>query len=281
LDHLPVTTTSGRITAATTRVRMAMARSESTPLTPTLANSAVSAANTADSPAQSNHCGTFCTKPSLAATDERAPALLHPAIGGASPAHHRRYNGTESPGGDLQECAMLEQDTTLAQTGPSALDRAACRAPHGCRSPSLRFAATCPFRAAGSSSPALTGAVEMSENTSCHAGRYRADQYLDRAMATLRSLGLAAPQDNNAPAIALVSQLSTLDQGRVVAIARVLQQSGHFNAVMRDEISSAKVSDRYTEIIRASTASVTMPAPWSNRCATAGSTWASACRTCG
>lgn len=76
-------------------------------------------------------------------------------------------------------------------------------------------------------------------------------KYLDRAMATLRSLGLAAPQDNNAPAIALVSQLSTLDQGRVVAIARVLQQSGHFNAVMRDEISSAKVSDRYTEIIRA------------------------------
>lgn len=75
--------------------------------------------------------------------------------------------------------------------------------------------------------------------------------YLDRAMATLRSLGLAAPQDNNAPAIALVSQLSTLDQGRVVAIARVLQQSGHFNAVMRDEISSAKVSDRYTEIVRA------------------------------
>ena len=57
-------------------------------------------------------------------------------------------------------------------------------------------------------------------------------------------------QDNNAPAIALVSQLSTLDQGRVVAV-RVLQQSGHFNAVMRDEISSAKVSDRYTEIIRA------------------------------
>ena len=37
----------------------------------------------------------------------------------------------------------------------------------------------------------------------------------------------------------------------MVAIARVLQQSGHFNAVMRDEISSAKVSDRYTEIIRA------------------------------
>ena len=92
----------------------------------------------------------------------------------------------------------------------------------------------------------------MSENTLLATPAATAPiKYLDRAMATLRSLGLAAPQDNNAPAIALVSQLSTLDQGRVVAIARVLQQSGHFNAVMRDEISSAKVSDRYTEIIRA------------------------------
>ncbi|WP_312236379.1 cell surface protein [Stenotrophomonas sp.] len=75
--------------------------------------------------------------------------------------------------------------------------------------------------------------------------------YLERAMAALRELGLGAPQESNAPAVALVSQLATLDEGRVVAIARVLQQSGHFNAIMRDEISSARVSDRYTEIVRA------------------------------
>ncbi|MNK16226.1 hypothetical protein D3C87_343870 [compost metagenome] len=78
-----------------------------------------------------------------------------------------------------------------------------------------------------------------------------ASNYLDRAMATLRSLGLVAPQENNAPAVALVTQLASLDEGRVVAIARVLQQSGHFNQVMREEISSARVSDRYTEIVRA------------------------------
>lgn len=75
--------------------------------------------------------------------------------------------------------------------------------------------------------------------------------YLDRAMAAMRSLGLVAPQENNAAAVALVTQLATLDEARVVAIARVLQQSGHFNAIMRDEISSARVSDRYTEIVRA------------------------------
>lgn len=76
-------------------------------------------------------------------------------------------------------------------------------------------------------------------------------KYLDRAVDVLRSLGLAAPVENNAPAVALVSQLSNLDENRVVGIARVLQHSSHFNAVMRDEVSSAKVSDRYGVIIKA------------------------------
>lgn len=75
-------------------------------------------------------------------------------------------------------------------------------------------------------------------------------KYLDRAVSALRSLGLVAPEDNNTPAIVLVTQLSNVDEARVIAIARVLQQSSHFNAVMRDEVASAKVSDRYTTIIR-------------------------------
>ena len=76
-------------------------------------------------------------------------------------------------------------------------------------------------------------------------------RYLDKAVATLRSLGLAAPEEDNAPAVRLVSQLVDVDEAKVVAIARVLQQSSHFNAIMRDEVTSAKVSDRYTVIIRA------------------------------
>lgn len=74
-------------------------------------------------------------------------------------------------------------------------------------------------------------------------------RYLDKAVAALRGLGLVPPEDNNAPAVALVTQLSHVDEGRVIAIARVLQQSSHFNAVMRDEVASARVSDRYGQII--------------------------------
>lgn len=76
-------------------------------------------------------------------------------------------------------------------------------------------------------------------------------RYLDKAVATLRSLGLSVPEENNAPAVGLVSQLADVDEGKVIAIARVLQQSSHFNAIMRDEVSSSQVSERYTTIIRA------------------------------
>lgn len=75
-------------------------------------------------------------------------------------------------------------------------------------------------------------------------------KYLDRAIGLLRNLGLSPMVESNAPAVALLGQLSNLDEGRVVAIARVLQHSSHFNEIMRDEVASAKVSDRYGIIIK-------------------------------
>ncbi|TJY57326.1 cell surface protein [Sinimarinibacterium sp. CAU 1509] len=75
-------------------------------------------------------------------------------------------------------------------------------------------------------------------------------KYLDRAVGALRNLGLPAPQEAHVPAVALISKLATVDEARVVSIARVLQHSSHFNALMRDKITSAKVSDRYTVIVQ-------------------------------
>lgn len=74
-------------------------------------------------------------------------------------------------------------------------------------------------------------------------------KYLDKAVTTLRNLGLPAPQESHVPAVAQITQLASLDETRVITIARVLQHSSHFNAVMRDEIATAKVSDRYTVIV--------------------------------
>lgn len=75
-------------------------------------------------------------------------------------------------------------------------------------------------------------------------------KYLDKAVTTLRSLGLPAMQEAHVPAVALLTQLTSVDEARVVAVARVLQHASHFNALMRDEITGAQVSDRYTTIIR-------------------------------
>jgi len=75
-------------------------------------------------------------------------------------------------------------------------------------------------------------------------------KYLDKAVTTLRSLGLPAPQEAHVPAVAQITALANLDEAKVITVARVLQHSSHFNALMRDEISSSKVSDRYTTIIR-------------------------------
>lgn len=75
-------------------------------------------------------------------------------------------------------------------------------------------------------------------------------RYLDRAIASIRSLGLTFEADAHTPAVALVQQLDVIDEGKALVIARTLQQSGHFNALVRDEISSARIGDRYEDIAR-------------------------------
>lgn len=74
-------------------------------------------------------------------------------------------------------------------------------------------------------------------------------KYLDKAQSLARDLGLVPPAEITAPAVSMVSQLGAIDEGRVVVLARLLQQSSHFNQVMRDEIASTEVSDRYDAII--------------------------------
>ena len=74
-------------------------------------------------------------------------------------------------------------------------------------------------------------------------------RYLDGALTALRSLGFPPPEEVHAPAVAQISKLSKVDEGRVVAIARVLQHSSHVNEVLRANVATARVSDRYAVII--------------------------------
>jgi hypothetical protein len=77
-------------------------------------------------------------------------------------------------------------------------------------------------------------------------------QYLDRAMTRLQDLGLLSEErDERAPIIALLGQLSDLDEGRVAAIARTLSQASLFNDVVRVQVQAMEIGERYQEITSA------------------------------
>ncbi|PHS38435.1 MAG: cell surface protein [Robiginitomaculum sp.] len=76
-------------------------------------------------------------------------------------------------------------------------------------------------------------------------------QYLDRAMGKLRELGLLGGTSDPVPVISLLDQISDLDEEKVAAIARTLDQSSYFNEVVREQVSGFRVSDRYEGITTA------------------------------
>ncbi len=78
--------------------------------------------------------------------------------------------------------------------------------------------------------------------------RSTALQYLDKAMGELRALGFAPEGGQPAPIVALLNQIAELDQDRVAAIARTLDQSSTFNEVVRNEVASMTIGERYKEI---------------------------------
>jgi len=73
-------------------------------------------------------------------------------------------------------------------------------------------------------------------------------QYLDKAMMRLRDLGLVPEKTQDAPIIALINQISDLDEQKTVAIARTLNQASLFNEVVREQISAMTIGERYEDI---------------------------------
>ena len=73
-------------------------------------------------------------------------------------------------------------------------------------------------------------------------------QYLDRALTTLRDLGIVPGKGEDAPINALLQQISDLDNERITVIARTLNQASNFNEVVRDHVSAMSVGDRYRQI---------------------------------
>jgi hypothetical protein len=77
-------------------------------------------------------------------------------------------------------------------------------------------------------------------------------QYLDKAMNGLHDLGLLPEQGTEeAPIVALLKQIADIDEERVVAITRTLNQASLFNEVVREQVQAMDIGTRYEEIVDA------------------------------
>lgn len=78
-------------------------------------------------------------------------------------------------------------------------------------------------------------------------------QYLERAVNGLHDLGLMPTEGDRQvePIIALLNQISALDEGRVTAIARTLNQASLFNDVVREQVQAMEIGSRYEGITNA------------------------------
>ena len=73
-------------------------------------------------------------------------------------------------------------------------------------------------------------------------------KYLDKALNSLRDLNLMPADSEEAPVIALLNQITDLDEDKVVAIAMTLNQASLFNEVVREQVTAMQVAERYEEI---------------------------------
>lgn len=75
-------------------------------------------------------------------------------------------------------------------------------------------------------------------------------QYLDKAMNGLHDLGLLPKEaGGEAPVVALLRQITDIDEERVVAITRTLSQASLFNDVVREQVMAMDIGTRYEDIV--------------------------------
>jgi len=73
-------------------------------------------------------------------------------------------------------------------------------------------------------------------------------QYLERATAPLRQLGLLPEKIEPAPINALLEKISDLEPEKIAIIARTLGQASVFNEVVREQIQAMQIGERYKVI---------------------------------
>jgi len=75
-------------------------------------------------------------------------------------------------------------------------------------------------------------------------------QYLDKAMGSIRELGLWPEKTEEAPITGLLQQITALDETKVLLIGRTLNQASIFNDVVREQVAAMNIGTRYEDITK-------------------------------
>ncbi len=73
-------------------------------------------------------------------------------------------------------------------------------------------------------------------------------KYLDRALTVLERFGISAREDTPQEMIHLLESVKHLDEAKVLAIAEVIKHMSTFNEMVRENVASVTVGNRYMEI---------------------------------
>ncbi|WP_425645307.1 cell surface protein [Agrobacterium leguminum] len=73
-------------------------------------------------------------------------------------------------------------------------------------------------------------------------------QYLDKAMGTLRDLGLVKDKTEDAPIVGLLEKIADIEPEKIAVITRTLQQMSIFNEVVREQVAEMSIGQRYEKI---------------------------------
>lgn len=95
---------------------------------------------------------------------------------------------------------------------------------------------------ASASQPQSTSAASQQQRP----GRYR--EYLDRAVGVLKEFGVDSSQTAPQELISLLETVKHLDEPKVLAIADVIQHMSAFNSLVRENVESISVGNRYLDI---------------------------------
>lgn len=96
----------------------------------------------------------------------------------------------------------------------------------------------------------MTDQVTTAPQTSTPAIADKPLQYLDKAVNAIRDLGIWPEQQGEQPITGLLSQITELDETRVILIGRTLSQASAFNEVVREQVAAMKIGERYEDITK-------------------------------